>query len=332
MTMKDDELLEELFEDFHWEKVQDTTNHQVIKDKENTVKNKIIFFIILLLAMISGYLVYIYSFWGVNTSQHIATGEHPSQVAQNINSSDKVDESTYIDKSYEENLDDKNEFSDFFQDESWNTNDASKFSSTWWEQNIELLSSKAIKLHYPEGSFKPSWDIQWWAGFIYDIGEKRESLSLVYDIELDKNFQFVKWWKLAGLCGGDCPRWADNNSNGFSTIFSWKKDGFLDMNVIFPWADTYWENLPRKVFQLEAWKKYTLKQTITLNTPWKADWVLTLYVNDKVVYVKTNYVFRNSVDVKIDALIFSSFFWGSDSSWATPVDTYITFSDFKLIR
>jgi hypothetical protein len=83
---------------------------------------------------------------------------------------------------------------------------------------------------------------------------------------------------------------------------------------------------------LTPWKKYKLSQRITLNTPGKADGVLEIYISWKKMFEKRDYVFRNTDSVKINGLIFSSFFGWSDISWATPKDTFINFSNFTLTK
>ena len=49
-------------------------------------------------------------------------------------------------------------------------------------------------------------------------------------------------------------------------------------------------------------------------------------------YINNNVFYRKSATVFIDNFMFSTFFGGNDESWATPNDTYITFSNFSIFE
>lgn len=206
------------------------------------------------------------------------------------------------------------------------------FFNIWWEENISENKDGSFRLKYPKGSYIPSKNPIGWAWFIYKFGEAKQNTSLSYSFILSENFDFVKWGKLAGLCGWTCPRGWDDNAGGFSTLFSWKQGGYLDMNLVYPGAPKYGKNTGKKLLVLIPGKKYTIKQDITLNTPGEKNGIIKVYVNNVLVFKADNYTLRTSKNVSIDSLIFSSFFAGWDITYATPVDTYIDFSNFKLSK
>lgn len=336
--LADDQLLENLFEDFEEKKEEK-------KEKNNGGKKwwkkwwKNIFFkflYLLILLIIIGAIYYFFIMKKTEnntiTSPIISTPitSTPLTVKEEIKEEIKVEikEMTAlgsIDAEY-------NNFSPLFVDVSWKWNTASRFSNTWGENNLKVSGDNTIIVSYPKWSYKPSWNVVGGAWFLYDIGQSTDSAQLDFNIELDPKFNFVKWGKIAGLCGGNCPRGLDGNMEWFSTIFSWKRWGLLDMNIIYPGSKSYGVNLWEAIWVLVPWNKYKLSQRITLNTPGKADGVLVIYVSGQKVFEKRNYVFRNTQEVKINGLIFSSFFWWSDVSWSTPVDTFIKFSNFTLSK
>ncbi len=84
------------------------------------------------------------------------------------------------------------------------------------------------------------------------------------------------------------------------------------------------------MFQFQTNTTYNIAQEIILNTPGKENGVLRVYVDEVMVYENPNIIFRKSKDISADKVIFSTFFGGGDDSWATPVGTSISFSDFEL--
>lgn len=222
-------------------------------------------------------------------------------------------------------------FQSFVLHDSWQTNMVrSAFTNTWGEENITILKSGETKVTYPKGSYKPSSSPRWWAGFIYHTGVKRSEATLSYDITLKENFDFVKGGKLPGLCSGNCFRSDATSEEWFSLNFIWKQGGELYTVSKWPNGTTTYGNEAEKIFTLEAGKKYNIRFSIELNTPWKSDGVLKVYVNNTEIYSHNTMLLRNSENITIDALLFSTFFGGSDKSWATPVDTAITFNNFQI--
>ena len=83
-----------------------------------------------------------------------------------------------------------------------------------------------------------------------------------------------------------------------------------------------------KYFEKGKWTH--LRQKIQLNTPGKNDGILQIWVNGvkKVYYNKMNFRTKNSVG--INGFICHPFFGGSGASFATPVDTYTLYKNFKF--
>ena len=204
-----------------------------------------------------------------------------------------------------------------------------EYTNVWGEENMEI-SDSSVKVSFPKGSFSPSnGPIKGGGGFIYSpefLGQASHS-ELSYNLTFAKDFDFVKWGKLPGLCGGTCPR-GGNEGEGFSTRFMWRRNGDLEVYGYLPGGLE--QSIERGMFRFEPWKKYHISQEIQINTLGEDDGVIKVFVDGKCVYKNTSMVFRTTSDILPNKMIFSTFFWGADKSWATPVDTSIEFWDFTL--
>lgn len=263
------------------------------------------------------------------------TVQKPSQVIQTESPDipEEVIPEESTDKGYDGKLDGKyGLFQSFFSHESWGTSmTRASFTNTWGEENIEVQEDASVKVSYPKGSYVPSKDPRGGAGFIYAIGEKYEELNLSYEITLAENFNFVKWGKLPWICWGDCSRWGEDASDGFSANFVWKADGYLDTSISsHNSSSSYGDTTGKKYFQMKAGNTYKLKQYIKLNTPGANNGIFVVYIDDREVYRSENEDFRNKTDIQMDSVLFSTFFSGWDTSWATPVDTSIVFNNFEI--
>ena len=76
---------------------------------------------------------------------------------------------------------------------------------------------------------------------------------------------------------------------------------------------------------------YTLTQHVKLNTPGFYNGLVEVWVNDTEVFQKSDIRFRSAgAGWKITGMYFSTFFGGSDSSWATTKSEAIYFDDFSI--
>lgn len=218
-------------------------------------------------------------------------------------------------------------FQSFLLDTSWQENMKNKaFSNIWWEENIFPIWEKSVKVTYPKGSYKPSASPRGGAGFIYNLGANYEEISLSYEIEFADNFEFVKWGKLPGLCGGSCPRGTEKGE-GISVNLWWNKEENLEISIMWSEGKVLLDEALSKV---EAWEKYTINLWVKMNTPWASDGSIIIDINGENILEENTMILRNKKEVVVDSLFFSTFFGGSDASWATPVDTSIVFSNFKI--
>jgi hypothetical protein len=75
---------------------------------------------------------------------------------------------------------------------------------------------------------------------------------------------------------------------------------------------------------------------VTLNTPGQANGSVSVWYdrsgNEPPDFETKNLTYRTVSTLKIDLIFFSTFFGGSDPSWATPIDTYVDFAHFELFE
>ncbi|EPS97702.1 hypothetical protein FOMPIDRAFT_110269 [Fomitopsis schrenkii] len=214
-------------------------------------------------------------------------------------------------------------------------------------------SSPVLQVTYPAGSYShDTGGAQFYALFgnsSNDSSTSWGSMLLTYEVAFDVDFDWVKGGKLPGLRGGQdeygCSGGqAANGTNCFSSRMMWRTDGdgeiyayvveskkFCDTPNLMCNDDGYGTSIDRGVFDFEAgaWNRVTM--LVQLNDPNdKANGQVEMYYNNVRAISLSNLQFRTSADVNIGGLFFSTFFGGSNSSWATPNTTHTYFRDFQL--
>ena len=194
-----------------------------------------------------------------------------------------------------------------------------------------------LEVRYPRGSINPGnrWAPNGGLGFwdkLY-IGD-RQAGCLSYEVQFQHGFRFAKGGKLPGLWGGGavggCARRRDL---GFSTRYMWTRWGggflysyFADRDTrcgkpIFP---------PRsKQMRFEPGRWHKLEQLVVLNTPGKADGVLKVWFNGELMIDRRRVRYRDRAKVRIDGVMFSTFFGGSSRGNASPRDQKTWFRSFE---
>jgi len=176
-----------------------------------------------------------------------------------------------------------------------------------------------------------------------------QSVLLSYEVAFDKDFDWVKGGKLPGLRGGNDINGCDggkqpNGTDCFSTRLMWRnnaqgeayayvnpvdnlcKDNYVDCN------DDFGTSMGRGLFGFTpgAWNKVSLLVRLN-NPPNKANGILQLYYNDELAVNQTNLQYRSADKINsVGGLFFSTFYGGSDSSWAPPKDEHSYFRNFQM--
>lgn len=225
-------------------------------------------------------------------------------------------------------------------------------------QNHEVLDDGSLRVFYPRGSYTPSKFPQGGVGFyaspqyIFPTDE----IEVNYEVKFDETFQSVLGGKLPGLFlseGTDKKYMREasggkRNNSTASLRIVWRKDFAGEAYVYLPnnqtseyydipnlvQNDAFGDSLWRGLFQFQpnTWNKIMFRvklNTFDKNGEPNSNGVLEMCINeDKQQF--NNLIWRTNPNTQITAILFSTFFGGSTIKYATPVDTWAYFKDFRV--
>jgi hypothetical protein len=158
------------------------------------------------------------------------------------------------------------------------------------------------------------------------------SLWLTYAVRFQSGFDFVRGGKLPGLYGGKMTSGGriPNGTNGLSTRVMWRAGGAGEVYAYLP-TSVKWGSqlgLGNWTFVPGRWER--IEEYVQLNDVGERNGQILVYVNGSQVLNEQQVEFRTTTGLKIDGVFFSTFFGGSDHTWATPTDQYTDFADFRV--
>ncbi|MCE2596873.1 hypothetical protein K6Y31_19025 [Motilimonas cestriensis] len=197
----------------------------------------------------------------------------------------------------------------------------------------------------PENAANPVLRVKYEAGqvgggsasvFNYTLAEaNHEQLWLQYKVRFDDNFTWVKGGKLPGLAGWDSgqkPTGCVTNSllDGFSARFMWRENGHALSYQYSPVKQEYCGDYDStyKFFKQGEW--YTISTHVSLNNIGQSDGTIVAYIDGKQVLSLVGLTLRTNENVKINKLLFETFFGGSSSDWAPATAQYSYFDDIII--
>lgn len=158
------------------------------------------------------------------------------------------------------------------------------------------------------------------------------ALWLSYFVRFQPGFDFVKGGKLPGMYGGSQTSGGriPNGTDGLSTRLMWRAGGEGEIYAYLPSSIKHGTSIGRGswTFTPGHWEK--IVQYVRLNTPGRSDGEIRLFVNGESVVDVQDLVFRTTRSLLIDGVFFSTFFGGSDQTWATPVTQHADFAGFRV--
>ncbi|TFK54226.1 polysaccharide lyase family 14 protein [Heliocybe sulcata] len=213
-----------------------------------------------------------------------------------------------------------------------------------------VASGPVLQVTYPSGSFSHDTG----GAQLYSLWNTSDSSTLLsmmvsYEVAFDSGFDWVQGGKLPGLRGGPNPDGCSGGSNAtdgsdcFSTRLMWRKNGEGEIYAYMPTTNglckdsdiicnsDFGTSIDRGAFSFASgqWNRITL--LVQLNNPIDvANGFVALYYNDVHAISQQNLQLRSSNAVTAGGLYLSTFFGGSDSSWATPETTHTYFRNFRL--
>jgi hypothetical protein len=241
-------------------------------------------------------------------------------------------------------------WSNDFAQEDWQSPWEIQDDKQWGEQNRRVVTRENegagngdrfpqfLRVYYPQGSASPTVHRETAAPlggtqFYAKLGiAPQDGLRLSYYVRFSENFDFVKGGKLPGLYGGTGNNGGDipDGEDGFSTRFMWRSGGEGEVYAYLPTSREHGTSIGRGDWSFRPQTWYRLEQEVTLNQPGQSNGRLRVWVEGQLVLDRTDLSFRSTEDLKIEGILFSTFFGGSDRTWATPEDVYADFAEFVV--
>lgn len=191
-----------------------------------------------------------------------------------------------------------------------------------------------LRVSYPAGSASKRADGEdgGTQAYLKLAGGPVDTLYLQYQVRFQPGFDFVKGGKLPGLFGGTVNNGQriPDGTNGFSTRYMWRAGGDGEVYAYLPTSEKHGTSLGRGCWRFEPGHWTAIQQRVKLNTPGAADGEVTVWQDGREVFTKGDLTFRTTDQLEIEGLFFSTFFGGSDTSWATPVDQHADFAGFAV--
>jgi hypothetical protein len=207
------------------------------------------------------------------------------------------------------------------------------------EQRVTVIESadaregRSLRVLYPRGgvSSNPS-GAQWKLNF----GARYDELYCAYDVRFAPDFDFVLGGKLPGLAGGAANTGGNKPTgrDGWSARMMWRERGeavqyvyHVDQPTEFG-QDFRWNLAGQRVFAPGAWHR--VMHRVVMNRPGQRDGVVQGWFDGQLALDRRDIRFRDVDTFAIDAFYFSTFFGGSDPSWAPSKDERVDFDRFVV--
>lgn len=208
-------------------------------------------------------------------------------------------------------------------------------------------SGSVLQVTYPKGGFGSSGSGAQFYSMWNSTGASFKTMLLTYEVAFDSTFDWVQGGKLPGLRGGPDPNACGGGSQSDGTCFStrimWRKSGdgeayayilipnnlCSDQNVLC--NDDYGTSLGRGQFRFQAGQWNRISLLVQLNSQaQRANGQIQVFYNDVLAITQQDLQFHSTFDLSIGGLFFSTFYGGSDSSWAPSNTTHAYFRDVRL--
>ena len=196
---------------------------------------------------------------------------------------------------------------------------------------VDEAGEKFLRVAYVGAAFGPTDNgVQ----FLVPLSGTFEELYLSYRVRFASGFEFVKGGKLPGLVGGTHPTGCISDTGGFSARMMWRTSGAAVQYMYFPEKVNscgddfaYAANGTDLVFAPGQWHR--VMHRIRMNQAGSHDGILQAWLDDQLALDNQSFIYRIvGATFGVDALYFSTFFGGSDSTWAPATAQVADFDDF----
>jgi hypothetical protein len=223
-------------------------------------------------------------------------------------------------------------------DATWNTPAAGHGVA---ERRVEIVSGteafqggESMRIAFPKGAVGPDAGGALW---VLPLGGSYRELYASYRVRFGPGFRFAQGGKLPGLAGGtgNTGGIRPTGLDGWSGRVMWAPAGRMLQYVYHPdQAGDFGEGMPwiaadrRVVLVPNRW--YHVETRVVMNSPGQRDGTVQTWVDGAPVLERGGLRFRDTPAWGIDAFHVTTFFGGSDPSWAAQRDEVVYFDDFVI--
>jgi hypothetical protein len=172
------------------------------------------------------------------------------------------------------------------------------------------------------------------AAIPFAAGGTSATTTLRYYIRPQLGFQSIRGGKLPGLYGGNTSVASGGHdpdgTNGWTARLMWRNDNNGEVYAYLADTDGYGLQLGCGNWTWQPGKWTKVQETVHLNTPGKANGYITVYIDGVPALNAIGLMFRTVSSLQINGLYLSTFFGGSDKTWATPQTQYVDFAGFGV--
>jgi hypothetical protein len=164
------------------------------------------------------------------------------------------------------------------------------------------------------------------------IPDGAEAAILTYKVRFPDDFDFVRGGKLPGLFGGvgNSGGHIPNGSDGFSFRLMWMREGQARVYAYLPSSVQYGTGIFENRFRFQRGRWHTVMEVVRLNTPGKADGMVSLQIDGIPVGRQNNLLIRKDAQLRINGVFVDVFFGGNEDTWAPPRDSYVDLAEFEV--
>lgn len=195
--------------------------------------------------------------------------------------------------------------------------------------------NRALRISYPKGEFGPEGSGAQWQFAI----PPHDELYFSYRLKFGDQFDFVRGGKLPGFAGGSANTGGNtpDGYDGWSARMMWKEGGrviqyvyYPDQNQNLPYGDAFTWTSSGRAYHFTPGVWYQVEVRVVMNQPGEKNGLIQSWLNGVKALDKGNLRFRDTANLAIDMVYFSTFFGGDDRSWAPFKDENIYFDDFII--
>jgi hypothetical protein len=195
--------------------------------------------------------------------------------------------------------------------------DPTQIKYSFGERHVRFTSNGDHSVTYPKGTGAPSAGKDGGFGGYYPFIKPPTytTVSFSYEVYFPSDFEWNKGGKCHGLYFGSGASGGDHPKQGGSIRVMWRRNGAIDWYFYYPeMEDDYGEsNIPGDKFKKGEWNRICISYTPETQQIWTRANGLSLMS------------FKRDFKAPCSGVFFSTFFGGSDLSWAAKKEEKIDF-------